>query len=516
MRRLSLRMKSGMYVLGFTLFFILTLIGAIGFGFNHYFYESKKAAMVDASRQISRIYAEQGQGGEEDIDMVSQNVGVDVLIVDNRQLVYSSRPSRRVWVSRPKMDENDVVVVVGKETEAQKHDANAKMPQHIRELMALLHGQEPDASTIGKVRFYELDNNFRYYDLVTRMDNGAYLLMICPLAPMQESIYLVQKFIITCGVIWLIVAVIGTVLLTNKMISPLLELKRLSVAMAHLDFTKKWQGTQTDEIGELGASLNALSAQLDEALKALKQSNAELQKQLDKAKEVEHMRQSFIFAVSHELKTPLAIIQGYAEGLNSLQIDEAARERYCHVIQSETEKMDNLVKSLLNLSRLETGSFRLEKTVFDFSALADEAKDRFANVIQKKKISMTWDIPDEMTVFGDPEQMDSVLGNFLSNAIDYTPVGGKIVVSSKEGDDAYTVSIYNQGIQIPEECQTRIWEPFYKVDTARSRNVHRTFGGHGLGLGIVSALLKLHGQQYGVRNEADGVTFWFTIEKRTM
>lgn len=513
MMRLSLRVQSGMYVLGFTLFFILTLIGAIGFGFNHYFYDAKQEAMAEASRQISRIYQEKGRSGEEEIDMVSQNVGIDVLIVDKQQLVYSSRPSRRVLVSPPKVDESDVVVVVGKEDEAQEHAANAKMPQHIQELTNLLQGKAPDEEELGQVRFYELDSNFRYFNLMTRMDDGAYLLMFCPVAPMQESIYLVQKFIITCGVIWLVIAAIGTVLLTNKMTRPLLELKRLSAAMTHLDFTKKWQGRRTDEIGELGTSLNTLSDQLNEALTALKKSNEELQKQLDKAKEVEHMRQSFIFAVSHELKTPLAIIQGYAEGLDSLHIDEAMRQKYCHVIQSETVKMDNLVKSLLNLSRLETGSFKLEKTAFDFGALTDEAKERFANAMHKKHIHMKWDVPDEMTVYGDPEQIDIVLSNFLSNAIDYTPDGGTIAVSCEEHESNYTVHVYNQGIQIPEEYQTRIWEPFYKVDTARSRNVQRTFGGHGLGLGIVAALVKLHGQTYGVHNEPDGVTFWFTIQK---
>lgn len=513
MTRLSLRVQSGMYVLGFTLFFILTLIGAIGFGFNRYFFDAKQDSMAEASRQISRIYQEKGRSGEEEIDMVSQNVGIDVLIVDNQQLVYSSRPSRRVWVSPPKMDDNDVVVVVGKETEAQEHDANARMPQHIQELMSLLQGKDPAETELGQVRYYELDNNFRYFNLVTRIDANVYLLMICPIAPMQESIYLVQKFIVTCGIIWLIIAAVGTVLLTNKMTRPLLELKSLSAAMTHLDFTKKWQGKRTDEIGELGTSLNILSDQLNEALTALKQSNEELQKQLDKAKEVEHMRQSFIFAVSHELKTPLAIIQGYAEGLDSLHIDEATRQKYCHVIQSETVKMDNLVKSLLNLSRLETGSFKLEKTAFDFAALTDEAKERFANAIHKKGICMEWSVPDEMTVYGDPEQIDIVLSNFLSNAIDYTPDGGRIAVGCKEQETNYVVSIYNQGIQIPEEYQPRIWEPFYKVDTARSRSVRRTFGGHGLGLGIVAALVKLHGQQYGVRNEEDGVTFWFTIQK---
>ena len=234
--RLSLRVQSSMYVLGFTLFFILTLIGAIGFGFNRYFFDAKQDSMAEASRQISRIYQEKGRSGEEEIDMVSQNVGIDVLIVDNQQLVYSSRPSRRVWVSPPKMDDNDVVVVVGKETEAQEHDANARMPQHIQELMSLLQGKDPAETELGQVRYYELDNNFRYFNLVTRMDDNVYLLMICPIAPMQESIYLVQKFIVTCGIIWLIIAAVGTVLLTNKMTRPLLELKSLSAAMTHPGF----------------------------------------------------------------------------------------------------------------------------------------------------------------------------------------------------------------------------------------------------------------------------------------
>ena len=132
--------------------------------------------------------------------------------------------------------------------------------------------------------------------------------------------------------------------------------------MAHLDFSNKWKGNLSDEIGELGESLNILSNQLNVALTALRQSNEELKKQLDVAKEVEHMRKAFLSAVSHELKTPLAIIQGYAEGLDTLDIDEETQRRYCSVIHSETQKMDKLIRDLLSLSRLETGSFHLEQT----------------------------------------------------------------------------------------------------------------------------------------------------------
>ena len=226
------------------------------------------------------------------------------------------------------------------------------------------------------------------------------------------------------------------------------------------------------------------------------------------------MRQSFIFAVSHELKTPLAIIQGYAEGLDSLHIDEATRQKYCHVIQSETVKMDNLVKSLLNLSRLETGSFKLEKTAFDFAALTDEAKERFANAIHKKGIHMEWHVPDEMTVYGDPEQIDIVLSNFLSNAIDYTPDGGRIAVSCKVQETNYVVSVYNQGIQIPEEYQPVFGEPFYKVDIgAKPQRPAEPSAVTAWDWASSPPWSSFTDSSTACATKRTGVTFWFTIQK---
>ncbi|WP_083615783.1 sensor histidine kinase [Megasphaera cerevisiae] len=508
---LSLRTKVCLYVAGFTLLCLMTLLVAIGLGFDSYFYEIKKNNMIQASHEISRIYQKEGMDGEEDIDEVSQNLGADVLIIDNSRLVYSSRPGRRVLIGPVKANENNIVVAVGKEKESVEEIEKLQPPKHIQEMLDLLKGEKPDESEIDKVQSYQPSKNFQYFNLIYRIREHTYLLISRPVAPMQESIDIVQYFIFTFGFVWLAAAVMGALLFANRLTKPLLELKRLSASMTQLDFSKKWHGTRKDEIGQLGSSLNMLSQQLNTALNALKESNGELQKQLNKAKEVEHMRKSFISAVSHELKTPLAIIQGYAEGLDSLDVDEDTRQRYCKIIHSETEKMDSLVKDLLNLSRLETGSFRLEMTTFDFGALADEAKERFANTLSHKQILMEWNLPEEMAVYGDPERVDMILTNLLSNAIDYTGAGRKIVIDAVSQEGIYTICIYNQGIQIPEEYQKRIWEPFYKVDTSRTRNLQRTFGGHGLGLGIVSALVKLHGQRYGMRNETDGVTFWFTL-----
>lgn len=511
--RWSLKFKAGLYVGCFTIFFIITLMAAVGFGFDRYYYSMKKEAMVEAIQKISTIYREKGSSDESTLDNLSQQYALDVLIVDQGKLVYSSRPGRRVHLPMEKDMKNEEIIVQGKENKAVAETTPFRLPMHIAELRDLLDGKTPEEDELGKVQFYKDTPDFEHFNLIDRIQDGTYVIISQSVAPMRENIYIVQRFIIICGLIWLVLAIIGTIFMTQRMTQPLLELKNLAVAMAHLDFSKRWKGNFNDEIGELGDSINTLSNQLNVALTALQQSNSKLQKQLDKAKEVEHMRKSFLSAVSHELKTPLAIIQGYAEGLDTLDIDKETQQRYCAVIRSETQKMDKLVKELLNLSRLETGSFKLEQTVFDFTALAEESKARFAKALADKHIVTKWELSSEMNVYGAPERIDTILTNFLSNAIDYTPVGKHIHVFANDLGTRYRICVYNEGSHIDEAYQQRIWEPFYKIDSSRARSPKRVFGGHGLGLGTVAALVKLHGEKYGVRNEPDGVTFWFTIKK---
>ena len=512
--RWSLKFKAGLYVGFFTIFFIITLMVAVGFGFERYYYSMKKEAMVEASQKISNIYRKEGGSDESSLDDLSQQYALDVLIVDQGKLVYSSRPGRRVHLPMEKDIQDEEVIVQGKENEAAADKPVFRLPLHIAELRDLLDGKMPEEEVLGKVQLYKDTPDFEHFNLIDRVQDGAYVIISQSVAPLRENIYIVQRFIIVCGLIWLVLAIIGTILLTQRMTQPLLELKNLAVAMAHLDFSKRWKGNFTDEIGELGDSINTLANQLNVALTALQQSNTELQKQLDKTRS-EIMRKSFLSAVSHELKTPLAIIQGYAEGLDTLDIDkETSNQLQAPSSCSETQKMDKLVKDLLNLSRLETDSFKLEQTVFDFTALAEESKARFAKALADKHILAKWELPAEMNVYGDPEPIDTILTNFLSNAIDYTPVGRHIHVFADDLGKRYRICVYNEGSHIGEEYQQRIWEPFYKIDSSRARSPKRVFGGHGLGLGTVAALVKLHGETYGVRNEKDGVTFWFTIKKR--
>jgi len=504
--RLSIRKKICLALVGFSFFCAITLALIIVVGFNPFYYQFKKNSMIAVGQDVKTVYEKSGSDGFDDIDQISQEIGADIFIIDHGKLAYSSRPDRRVMMPPPMHGKRDMVETPDGRVEKEIH---MQPPRHIREMMEMLQGHEPKLKGNNEVQFYETQNHIKLLDLIYRIQDHTYLIVSQPIAPIEESVEIAKQFVVICGILWFVVAVLGAFFFSRELTRPLLKLKKLAQGMTALDFSHKWDGKSHDEIGQLGNSLNALSYQLDTALSDLKKTNKELQKQLDKANEVEHMRKQFISAVSHELKTPLAIIQGYAEGLDDLAFDDETRNRYCRVIRSETEKMDRLVMDLLNLSRLETGSFRIEKTDFDFAALAEETKERFSGTIAEKKIHMQWDLPDEMLVNGDPERMDQILNNYVSNAIDYTEAEKTIRISAEENQDTYTISVYNQGIQIAPEDQGRLWQAFFKVDSARTR----TFGGHGLGLSIVAALVKLHEQHYGMYNAADGVVFWFTIAK---
>lgn len=506
MRNVSLRAKVGFNLVGFTLFFVLTLIMAIGFGFEPIYYSIQKHNMVTAARSISEIYGVRGPTGFDEINEITHSVGTDIFIVDQGVLVYSSGPDKIFESGSSEGDKKD------------RQRIKANMPQHIRIIASLLNGYKPQDADLGKVMYYTDENgeHIRFFSLITRMGENAYVIISQPLAPLRENVRIVQRFILFFGILWVVVAILGALRFSRRLTEPLDELKSIATDMAHLNFSRKWNDVSPvhDEIDMVGKSLNILSSRLATALDELQQSNAALQQQLDKANEIEYMRKSFISAVSHELKTPLAIIQGYAEALEDLcDVPQETQEYYCYVIRSETRKMDGLVKDLLNLSRLEAGRLHLELTDFDFGALMDEAQYRFKGPAEEKHLRLTWLFPEEMPVYGDPGRYNIIMNNFLSNAIDYAKEGGEIRVTVVEEETDYMVEVFNQGEQIPEEYHRRIWEPFYKVDSSHSRDGKRMFGGHGLGLGIVASLLALHEQRYGLRNEKDGVTFWFTVAK---
>lgn len=243
----------------------------------------------------------------------------------------------------------------------------------------------------------------------------------------------------------------------------------------------------------------------------LREDNIRLQKDIEAKEKNENMRNEFISNVSHELKTPIALIQGYAEGLKeTVNKDEESKDFYCDVIMDEASKMNMMVKKMLDLNQLEFGQIEFSNDVFDIVGVIKSYIQQSDILYRQKGISVIIISPDEVQVKADEYYAEEVFNNYFTNAMNHVGGDMKIEVSVKELDDnRVIISVENTGEPIPEESLERIWEKFYKVDKARTRE----YGGSGVGLSIVKAIVEKMGQTYGVENTDNGVRFFFTLEK---
>lgn len=279
-----------------------------------------------------------------------------------------------------------------------------------------------------------------------------------------------------------------------------------------MDFDARYEGSDKGEIGLLGKSMNNMSEKLEQNIAELKKANLELKKDIDKKEKLEIMRTDFLSNVSHELKTPIALIQGYAEGLKEgITDDPESMEFYCDVIMDEANKMNTMVKRLLTLNQIEFGNDEPEMERFNINELIASVVDANAIRAGQKNMSIVFDNRNEQNfVWADEYKTEEVLTNYISNALNHCDGKRAIEVRTGKSEDGgtITVTVYNSGKNIADEDIERIWEKFYKTDKARTRE----YGGNGIGLSIVKAIMDSMGQEYGVRNVSDGVEFWFNLD----
>ncbi|MEY8339229.1 HAMP domain-containing sensor histidine kinase [Lachnospiraceae bacterium 62-35] len=374
-------------------------------------------------------------------------------------------------------------------------------------------------------RYYNPRTDTSYLESVGYFsDNKTLFIMSTPLASIWDSVRLSNRFLGTVGLIAIVISAGIIYLITQRITSPIMGLAKLSVQMSNLDFEAKYTGREEDEIGILGHSMNRLSEKLKETIGELKSANNELQKDIKKKIQIDEMRKEFISNVSHELKTPIALIQGYAEGLSEGMCEEKeSRDYYCGVIVDEANKMNKMVRQLLDLTALEFGDNTPVMECFDIIALINGILASADILIQQKEVEVEFAADGPVFVWADEFKIEEVVTNYLSNALnhlepiftgkdtrDFAETEGKkkIRITVKRQEDDVKVSIYNTGNPIPEEDIPKLWTKFYKVDKARTRE----YGGSGIGLSIVKAIMDSHNKEYGVRNIEDGVEFWFTLD----
>lgn len=475
-------------------------------------YESINAEVMDILQTLSQTSSNETLTGAAEADDANEIQSID----NNASFVYSKR-LREILIEYSNRYNISIIVVDSNDKALVSTERYGELI--MKRIKADFVGNE-DKQNINKL--YETE---RYGIILNNSGENAssyieflgycsgdqiQVMMSTPIANLKTSVLLSNKFLLYIGSLASLYGMAAVFFLMRRVTKPILELADISEKICLLDFEAKYEGRYEDEIGILGRNMNLMSERLKYTIDELKAANAKLQEELQHKEKIDEMRQDFIANVSHELKTPIALIQGYAEGLNvGLCDDEESRKYYTEVIIDEASKMNLMVKQLLTLSALESGTATPDMTEFDMNELIEGVMASTKILLGEKKVSVNVITSPGALVKADEFKIEEVLTNYVSNAINHVNEGGYIEVKVRQLPESKSikVSVFNTGGSIPEEDIEHIWEKFYKVDKAHSRS----YGGSGIGLSIVKAIIEAHGGNYGVKNRDNGVEFWFEL-----
>ena len=339
-------------------------------------------------------------------------------------------------------------------------------------------------------------------------DNDAIVIAAAPVRPIEEAASVISEFYIYIAIGYVFVAIILSFIYSNFISKPLVKINKVAKKMSKMDFSEKCDTSRDDEIGSLAGTLNFLSSNLDKSLSELRERNAKLELDIEKERNLEVMRKDFIASVSHELKTPIGIIEGYAEGIKDGIVDSKDAIVYLETIIDESKKMGVLVSNMLELSKLESGVIKPKLEVFNINRLIKKVVNKHLMEANDSSLTLIFKENTEYSyVFADTFQMEQVLTNLITNALKYTPKNHDIIISISEEAPNYKISVFNSGATIDSSEIDKLFNKFYRVDKARRRNSNSS----GLGLSIIKNILELHSFEYSLMNKDNGVDFSFYL-----
>lgn len=341
-------------------------------------------------------------------------------------------------------------------------------------------------------------------------DEGFYVIKT-NLEEINQSVNITNNFVIYTTSIAIIFGIILSFIFSKFFLTPIYTINSKLQSLAKLDFRDKLYLNTNDEFQELSENINFVSNELENKMQHLKVANLKLKEDINREKYFKKQSKEFISNVTHEIKTPVTIINTYAESLAEGYVnDEEKRKMYASIIMEEGENITRLVDDLLKIIKDEYDFNTLTLTNFDLLELIKDKLNKFKIDLEQRKVIYNINAPfKKLPANGDREKIEHVVDNFLSNAVSYVEEKGYLNINIINEKDVYLIEIENSGKQIAEENLEEIWKPFFKEDKARNRK----YGGTGLGLSIVRETLKNHNQRYGVVNTDKGVKFWFELKK---
>lgn len=473
----------------FSLIFILILTGNVIlcmvanlFLLKQYFLVNKRRSINEAYRILNQSSIENklmDSEFHEKMNILCETADLSIIILDNTGTVIASIKS----------DDKNLLAQI---TEPSFMFFSKDDPHNLQ-----VHSYEDPAS------------GTKYLEMKGFLAKGEAFLIRCSYVSVEDSVAVSNRFIILVGVFALCIGIGLIVYVTNRITKPIVRLTEISSRMTNLEFDAQYESKGENEIDVLGENINLLSDKLEKTISELKTANNELLRDIEKKDKNEEMRKEFLANVSHELKTPIALIQSYSEGLKEGIIDdEENRDYYLDVIIDESNRMNSLVKEIMTLSELEFGNKPLEFERFDVVELIKNKISASGLIIKQNEINLDFENSNEQIyVWSDEFKTETVFDNLLSNAIHYCDNEKIIKIDIKKKDEVVRINVFNTGQKIEDSDTERIWEKFYKADRARSRD----YGGTGIGLSIVRAIMTSLNMDYGCVNLENGVNFYFEL-----
>jgi len=457
--------------LAFTIFMVFVVGGGIllnSIFLESYYIYRNKAVFISLSEKINSEYTEDKENSYEYMNNIYNIENISATIIDeNLNVEYNS---------------------VG----VKKDNNEKRLTKEIKQ--AILENEKKLSNKF--VYYTEEKNNTQTNKLVfiSKMSNGKFIILKKPFKSIGQSVSIANQFYMIAGLIVIFIGGIFILIFSKKITKPIIEMSNVAENISNLEFDKRVNFESQDELGKLGESINKISEKLCKSINELKE-------------DVER-RKHLVRNMSHELKTPIGIIKGYAEGLKyGVADDKEKMQKYCSVLVEECDRMDKLILELLNHSMMEVGMVKLNKTSFDAIDLIASIIERFKPTLIEKGIVFDFKFENNYIINADRDMLEKAINNFITNAIDHVEGRNFIQLTAEKQENALKISVFNTGSHIQMEDLQKIWDVYYKVDKARSRK----YGGHGLGLAIVKSIVQMHGGNTNVENLDEGVVFSIKI-----
>ena len=464
---------------------LLSLVGQIVFNqflSKSFFVRQQKSMIAESYEQIKTGYGDDLDAVNDIAENLQDTYGIKTVISDNGEIVYSSGYSFMMQRQRPGM--NPIF-------------RNAEFTS--TPTVSLIEGK----GVLSDTDRLQLAGSFYHKGEEIRV------LMTLQIAAIDNSVSVFTEANIYISIAVLIIGVLIALVVSKTISKPITNIEAVSKKIAKLDFSYfADERDSTLELASLAQSVNQMSRQLGRNMRELTAANEQLQKDIEYRKQIEGYRREFIAAVSHEMKTPLALLQIYTENLKN-NIQGIDRDYYCDTIIEETEKLSKLITQMLEISSIDNGFLKLNFEDLDIAELCRDILREYQPILEEYQTSI--DLEESAVVYGDIKYLEQVIKNILNNAVQHTKNGHGIRINLRSINGKINLGIANQGECISEKDLEHIWEAFYRTDKARTRDGKNNVG---LGLYIVKTVIDKHNGTCRIYNTDNGVAVSITLDSK--